>query len=56
MSRPGDRSAANRYGIRKGENYSLCLVANLAILVNHTPLERLKTVIFLLGASTLTGV
>ena len=27
----GDRSADNRSGIQKGENYSFCLVASLAI-------------------------
>ena len=31
----GDRSACKRSGIQKGENYSFCLVASLAILVNH---------------------
>ena len=60
MSRPeakGDRSAANRSGIQKGENYGFCLVASLAKLVNHKPLRRVKTcVVFLLGASALTSV
>ena len=57
VGQKGDRSAANRSGIRKGENYSFWLVASLAILVNHTPLGRVKTcVIFLLGASALTSV
>jgi len=58
VSRPeGDRFAANRSGIRKVENYSFCLVASLAVLVNHAPLGRVKAcVIFLIGASALTRV
>ena len=57
VDQKGDRSAANKSGIWKGESYSYCFVASLAILVNHTPIERVKIcVIFLLGASTLTSV
>ena len=39
----GDRSAANKFGIRKVENYGFWLAISLAIVVNHTPLGKVKT-------------
>ena len=37
----------NRSGIWKGETYCFCLVASLAILVNHTPLGGGKSCVII---------
>ena len=43
VGQKGDRSAANRSGIQKVENYGFCMVSSLVLLVNHTPLGRVQT-------------
>ena len=43
VGQKGDKSAANRSGIRMVENCGFCLVSSLVILVNPTPLGRVYT-------------